>query len=120
MLTIALLIAFGFPCVAPIFAATPDLEANLPACCRRHGKHHCPMPESAPGGSSSPVFQGPPCPFCPAAAQQSRVAAAALAEPLWPFIQIAHDSAPLISSQRGAQIAAASAHFKRGPPSRFA
>jgi len=26
-----------------VAAATNDPEANLPACCRKHGKHHCAM-----------------------------------------------------------------------------
>jgi hypothetical protein len=120
MLTLALLIAFGAPFVAPIFAATSDSQTNLPACCRRHGKHHCAMPSSTQGGHSGDVFRAPPCPFYPAAAQQTRIAGASLAAPLWPFIPVHRDSAALLSRQRGAQIAAASAHLKRGPPSRFA
>jgi len=118
MLTLALLIAFGAPSVAPIFAATPDSQASLPACCRTHGKHHCSMRMLTT--SSTPAFQAPPCPLYPAAAQQSRIGGASLSAPGWSFVAVHRDSAPLISRQGGAQIAAASAHLNRGPPSRFA
>ena len=43
----SLLVTFSLLLIAPLFA--PDAEANLPACCRRAGKHHCMMrslPES--------------------------------------------------------------------------
>ncbi len=37
-IAISLLVLFGYLLAAPIFPATSD--AGLPACCRRHGKHH--------------------------------------------------------------------------------
>ena len=37
----SLLVIFSFLLMAPLFA--PDAEANLPACCRKAGKHHCMM-----------------------------------------------------------------------------
>ncbi len=43
VLAITLMIAFASPLIAPLFAATADPEASLPACCRTHGKHHCMM-----------------------------------------------------------------------------
>jgi len=42
LLSISLLLLLVLPIVSPLFAATPS-EANLPACCRRNGKHHCTM-----------------------------------------------------------------------------
>ena len=41
VLAILLLAAFGLPVVAPLLASGQDLEQSLPACCRRHGAHHC-------------------------------------------------------------------------------
>jgi hypothetical protein len=40
-IAITLLALFGWTPVAPLFAA--NSEANLPPCCRRHGKHRCAM-----------------------------------------------------------------------------
>ena len=73
MLAITLLLAFGFPSVLPLFAASSDSEKSLPACCRRHGAHHCTM-GSLPSGS--PVLMGTPCPFYPAASTPVRIASA--------------------------------------------
>ena len=40
-------------CVGPLSALLPGSEeARLPACCRRHGAHHCSMPEAATGPAS--------------------------------------------------------------------
>ncbi|HZY64241.1 MAG TPA: hypothetical protein VFE38_17115 [Edaphobacter sp.] len=41
-LSISLVLLFVLPLVSPLFAASAA-EANLPACCRRNGKHHCTM-----------------------------------------------------------------------------
>jgi hypothetical protein len=38
--SISLLLLLLLPLISPIFAATAA-ETNLPACCRRDGKHHC-------------------------------------------------------------------------------
>jgi hypothetical protein len=41
LLSILLLAAFALPLVAPLLALAQDPDAGLPACCRRHGQHHC-------------------------------------------------------------------------------
>ncbi len=43
LLSILLLAAFALPFVAPGLALAQDSDAGLPACCRRHGQHHCAM-----------------------------------------------------------------------------
>jgi len=43
ILAISLLLLFALPTVMPLFALGSDPDANLPACCRRNGKHHCMM-----------------------------------------------------------------------------
>jgi len=53
LLSLVLLAAFGLPAVAPALALGQDTEASLPACCRRHGVHHCTMQRPA---SSAPAF----------------------------------------------------------------
>jgi hypothetical protein len=40
-IAISLMMLFSWTLIAPLFAA--DAGANLPACCRRNGKHHCMM-----------------------------------------------------------------------------
>ena len=58
LLSISLLLLLVFPIVSPLFAATPS-EADLPACCRRNGKHHCAMGAmgAAQASSHSPTTQ---------------------------------------------------------------
>ncbi|MEO8051892.1 MAG: hypothetical protein ABI833_15860 [Acidobacteriota bacterium] len=57
---------FSFLLIAPLAIAT-DPEAQLPACCRAHGKHHCMMPVGSPSGA--PMFrpQNSVCPLFPSA-----------------------------------------------------
>ena len=45
-LSISLLLLFSLPLVAPLFAAS-TADANIRACCRRNGKHHCAMSATA-------------------------------------------------------------------------
>lgn len=70
LLAITLLVLFGLPLVQPLFALTARSEANLPACCRRGGKHDCTenMAERSQSASRDPQFQAPTekCPYCPA------------------------------------------------------
>lgn len=72
LLAITLLALWGLPLVQPLFAATGGSEANLPACCRRNGKHHCmmSMAERSQFASRDPQFSAPveKCPYCPMAA----------------------------------------------------
>lgn len=71
LLSIVLLAILGLPMAVPLFAATATSEANLPACCRRSGKHHC-MSGEIELGSKAPLkttFSAPKerCPFAPKA-----------------------------------------------------
>jgi hypothetical protein len=40
-IALALTMIFSWMLIAPIFG--PDVDAKLPPCCRRNGKHHCMM-----------------------------------------------------------------------------
>jgi hypothetical protein len=122
ILAITLLIAFGFPLVAPVFAATADPEASLPPCCRSHGKHHCAMMHMMLlAAMSHPAFQAPPCPFYPSTATAPRLVTATIAAALPPSVEIRRDPAPSgASPRRAACTSAPSANLKRGPPSHSA
>ena len=66
LLSILLLVAFGFPVVSPLFAMVRTDEARLPACCRRDGKHHCmtSVSDRTSLGQSTRAF-GTPAEKCP-------------------------------------------------------
>ncbi|MEQ1948674.1 MAG: hypothetical protein ABL995_15905 [Bryobacteraceae bacterium] len=53
-----LLLLFSLALASPLFASDP--ESNLPACCRRNGKHQCNM---RTGGDSGPGIQAAACPL---------------------------------------------------------
>jgi hypothetical protein len=122
ILAIALLIAFGFPLVAPAFAATADPEASLPACCRSNGKHHCAMMHMMlMAAYSSPSFNAPPCPFYPAAAIPQRLVPASInAQVTLAVAQLRAPAPPAAAPRRAVLTLLASANLKRGPPTLLA
>ena len=122
ILAITLLIAFGFPLVAPLFAATADPEASLPACCRSHGKHHCAMMHMMLlAAYSGPFFNAPPCPFYPAAVTPQaspRFHSRLRSHSLSSNSAHSHRSPPRPAAPSAPLLA--SANLKRGPPALLA
>lgn len=114
-----LLLVFCSLASAPLLASTSDPENNLPACCRRNGKHHCMMlatMRQIPGTAVS----APPekCPLFPKGISPAVTHDHWLAPPrgTWSFAiasgsprPVAHDAI----SRRTQQVCA---HGKRGPP----
>src|SRR5215469_895434 len=64
-IAVSLMMLFGLMPMAPLLASDPD--ANLPACCRKNGKHHCMMQRMAAAQGAHPGFQTvqEKCPCCP-------------------------------------------------------
>ncbi len=54
----------SLPLIGPALASSTS-ESDLPACCRRDGKHHCGMAESKPGAQDGPAWQSARCPSFP-------------------------------------------------------
>lgn len=116
---ILLVLLFSYSLIGP--ALLVDDHANLPACCRRDGKHHCGMAEGAMANAPS---TGP------------AVAAARVKCPLFPGVGVlvAHSGASLATRSRtldisidvrfslvacaddGYGVARGSSHLQRGPP----
>jgi hypothetical protein len=57
-----LLALFSFSLISPTVFAS-DADSNLPACCRRNGKHRCGM--TAESQASGPAVQAGRCAFFP-------------------------------------------------------
>jgi hypothetical protein len=106
--------------LGPLLSLLPaDAETRLPACCRRHGAHHCTM-DSIPGqatSSSSPVFRAPAhCPGYPSDVPASVGQLHALA------VSFARLPDPVVaallrfSNHVAAGSPLLSAHANRGPP----
>lgn len=116
ILSLVLLVAFGLPVVAPALTLGQDTESSLPACCRRHGVHHCNMQRPL---SSAPAIAAH-CPSFPqpstAPSQLSSYAllsASRLAISARSSLLITRPTAPM------RRISHEFALYKRGPPSRL-
>ena len=65
-LALLLLAQFSFSLIAPTLGAN-TASSNLPACCRKDGKHHCAMAEAVASESPSRKLAAPACPLFPKA-----------------------------------------------------
>lgn len=64
---VGLVVLFSYLLIVPAFASGPD-ESQLPACCRRNGKHHCAMQETETALGNIPsrfVTVSEKCPYAP-------------------------------------------------------
>jgi hypothetical protein len=117
------MLAFLSPLVLPLFAASSDPDASLPACCRRHGKHHCHMTMEMMAmlaASSGPALTTPPCPFYPAAAAPLRIVTAFVFAPPLTSVDLRRNPSPHASTPLRAPVHALDLQTTRGPPLLFA
>jgi hypothetical protein len=72
LLAISLLVVLGLSYMSPLLALDTKTGSDVPACCRRDGRHHC-TAGAAMGANlaqyASPTFNGSAekCPYCPRA-----------------------------------------------------
>jgi len=121
LLSFALLLAFSLPVILPALALGQDPESNLPACCRRNGKHHYMMSaeqmQALLNGHHVTTIQSK-CPFYPAAPITLHQQNISITTTETALLQ-APNSLPLKTAQIAAwaRAAEAGARHKRGPPS---
>lgn len=116
------LLTFGLSLAAPLLAA--PAEAQLPACCRRDGKHKCGMmmARQAASSSSSPGFNtlAMKCPFYPKSAPTSAVTHLDALIPQQLFAgSVAQPAAAIAQAEALYRISFARSSQKRGPPALF-
>jgi hypothetical protein len=115
-LAMLLMLLFSAPLIAPAFASAPD-ESQLPACCRRAGKHHCAMNMEMGNIPSSSHVLSEKCPFSPYAhtpfVQPHAFAATHVPAAAGPA---AAPAAVVAAAEAGYRISADRARHKRGPP----
>jgi len=117
--SIVLMLVFGLMPLSPLIDGSEDV--NLPACCRRHGAHHCAMNMAAMRAmmatDRTPGFAAPlTCPYYPSAAN-------AMSTPP-PALTVSTASVAVLAAQPyGASAAPAApastpgrSHSGRGPP----
>ncbi len=121
LLAFALLFFFNAPLMTPLFALASTSDANLPACCRRNGTHHCAMMMEQTA-SNDPSFASVPekCPFYPRPATLVRIAhAQAQAEAYNTTASVAVTQITPPAETRSKAVFP-SPYQKRGPPARQA
>jgi hypothetical protein len=119
---ILLVFLFSFSLIAP--ALFVDAESNLPACCRRYGKHHCGMSGGMSGQDMADVPPSGPvaealllkCPFYPTGATLPEIGPALVVESPAAVISVAHQMADAAQAKDGHRISHVDSHQKRGPP----
>jgi len=114
---ILLVTVFSLPLIAPALASAPD-DSQLPACCRRDGKHHCTMNIEVGNLPPSSLVISAKCPYSPSThalfVQQHPLAAASHPAVFGPSAGLA---ATIGAAEAGHRISADRARHKRGPPS---
>ena len=115
LLSILLLLVFGLPLASPVFALTANSDAQLPACCRRAGKHHCTGMADNNGDHRNVAALQEKCPYCPAVPSISTNFAMGL--PVALVLPALHGQSALVAQAQVSQrIAQERARHKRGPP----
>ena len=115
-----LLLFLSLPLIAPLLVSAAD-QSQLPACCRRDGRHHCAMVGMTLKDIPSRfVVVSEKCPYCPFAHPQLmlphisfRPAAAATAH-------LASVAEIVREAEAGYRISSGRARHKRGPPVQLA
>ena len=114
---------FSFPLIAPVLLA--NTTADLPACCRLAGKHHCAMADMAergqsPAGLALMAIQ-PKCPLFPNAGAVAVSCHTVLPGTSSNFrVRQVLRSASRKTNENIPQIALRGSLRKRGPPTCFA
>ncbi|GGA77420.1 hypothetical protein GCM10011507_30860 [Edaphobacter acidisoli] len=121
LLAFALLLFFNVPLITPLFALTSTSDANLPACCRRNGKHHCNMQMAEPASNDPSVSSTPEkCPCYPRPATLVRIThaqAQSEAHSVTASVAVTHITPHAETRSKAAFI---SPYQKRGPPAQQA
>jgi len=119
VLTLTLLLLFGLPLSSPVLALTAASDANLPACCRRNGAHHCTRIPQSPHLSGSEVsLSAIPqrCPAYPAAVTPIRHGDLSFQAASLIFAEIVSHPTIKLQTEARARVALDLSRQKRGPP----
>jgi len=112
---IVLLSLFGADLAVPFLA--PDLRAELPACCRRDGKHHCAMMDMLEGTDGSPKVIPSRCPFFPNHGVAANIEGATPTLPAQSSVNLAFtERAAKAQTEALYRISHSRSRQKRGPP----
>jgi len=116
---IALFAVLALPFVSPFFSLSSSPDTNLPACCRRDGRHHCAMMAMMEEAShETSVRQRPAaCPYRTHSLLLARTFGFCPRASLYYYSAVVRH--PAVHTQVVLQrlVSEARSHLKRGPPS---
>jgi hypothetical protein len=118
VLSFALLLLFSLPLISPLLALTATSDANLPACCRRNGAHHCTSmagPTDPPAGINLAAIPQH-CPAYPAVVTSARHGDLSFHAASLIFAGIVSHPTVKPQTQARARVALDISRQKRGPP----
>lgn len=114
-----LVVLFSFPLIAPAFASGTD-DSQLPACCRRNGRHHCAMEMAEVAQGNIPAglaTVSEKCPYAPFARGPLMLPHSFTPSARRGIAGPAQGPALLIrAAEAGYRISADRTRHKRGPP----
>jgi hypothetical protein len=118
---ISILLVLVFALAPLAFTLDASGDAGLPACCRRHGAHHCimrmaGMMEQAQKGSTPAVSAPLTCPFYPGPVALTTGPAPALASRAAPLPALIELALARAAWRTATPSHPATAHAGRGPP----
>jgi hypothetical protein len=119
VLTFTLLLLFSLPLISPLLALTANSDANLPACCRRNGAHHCTSMTRSPQlpGSEASLSAIPQrCPAYPAVVSPVRHGDLSFHAASLIFAGIVSHPTVKPQTHARARVALDISRQKRGPP----
>jgi len=114
-IAIALLSFFATDLATPFLA--PDAQPDLPACCRRDGKHHCAMMDMLESSDGTPKLASSRCPLFPRHSVTANIDSSAPPPPVLSSAGFVFIN-PTAKAQPEAlyRISHARSRQKRGPP----
>jgi hypothetical protein len=119
LIGITLLLLFSLPLISPVLALAASSDANLPACCRRNGAHHCMMKTqrtelSGHGASFSAIPQR--CPAYPAMVTSVRHGDLSFYTASLIFAEVVSHPSVKVQIKARARVALDRSRQQRGPP----
>jgi hypothetical protein len=113
---ILLALVFNWMLIVPAFASSA--ESNLPACCRKNGKHHCMMRmQSSSGSGASLAAIDEKCPYFPQSTTATDVETFVPGISQAIFAGIVRHPALAPQTEAGYRASHLRSKQKRGPPS---
>lgn len=98
-------------------ALSPGTESDLPACCRKGGKHHCAMRKPAPSAGPTFAESGNPCPLFPKSGPARNPVSSLMPSPAqFCSAPVPTYTTPLAQTEALYRIAYNRSRQKRGPP----